>query len=66
MPILSVTISTGALERVKAAGTAAGYIDGPTYLKALLQAAVLNYERGNAAALAVNQSDTSVIADFTT
>ena len=64
MPNIGITVSTGAVTRITAAGQAAGFSDGPSYLKALTFAAVKNYERGNAAAAAASASDAAVDADF--
>jgi hypothetical protein len=64
MPNITISLSTGAIARVTAAGQAAGYSDGPSYIKALLRAAILSYERGNAAAIAANVSDSAVEMDF--
>lgn len=64
MPDITITVSTGTLTRIQAAGLAAGYVTGPSYLRAIVRAAVIAYEQGNAATNAANASNVAVAADF--
>lgn len=64
MPDVVITLSTGTITRIQAAAAGAGYPDAKSWTRELMRVAVVAFERGNAAATAIFNSEKAVTLDF--